>query len=208
MVTAADETRASDEQLMSALQRGDDTALGQLMARWELPLKRFLLRLGADSAAVEDLAQEAFVRIYQQRARYRPALRFKPWLLTLAGNLARNAARWKRRHPAESLDQLSAADPASAAWKDAAAPRPDQNASAANLAEAVRGAVMQLPVNLREAVVLVEIEDLSYAEAAEALGCSVKSVETRLYRARNALRESLRGIEPEFGSLGVSRPER
>jgi hypothetical protein len=83
----SDSDEDSDESLMAALQAGDDHALATLMHRWELGVKAFLLRLGVPSSDVDDVAQEAFVRLYQKRDRYRAGAAFKPWLLTLAGNL-------------------------------------------------------------------------------------------------------------------------
>ena len=182
----------SDEAWMAALQQGDDTALAPLMQRWELPVKAFVSRLGVRSSEVEDVAQEAFVRLYESRARYRTGALFKPWLLTIAGNLARNRLRWSSRHPADSWDELVAntgrepvRDPVRA---------PESAADAAALAADVRKAVAALPAPLREAVVCVELEDMSYLDAARVMDCSAKAVETRLYRARQLLRASCRGL--------------
>lgn len=189
----ADETSAaaSDEALMAALQGGDDAALAGLMERWERPVKAFLLRLGVPSAAVEDVAQEAFVRLYEQRAKFRAGCAFKPWLLTLAGNLGRNALRWRGRHPGESLDAFEAAGGGLA---DTSANTPAEAAERAAETRQVRAAVAALPTPLREAVVCVELEEMSHAEAAAVMGCSAKAVETRLYRARQSLRAVLAGI--------------
>lgn len=191
----------TDESLMEALQSGEDAALGTLMSRWELPVKAFLARMGVASSAVEDLSQETFVRLYQHRGKYRSGSRFKPWLLTVAGNLARNSHRWAQRHPAESLDALAEERPGGGEWLDTAGVPPDAKADAAQLAELVRASISRLPQTLREPVVLVDLEDLSYVEAAKVLDCSVKSVETRLYRARNALRDALR---PHLSEIGVA----
>jgi RNA polymerase sigma-70 factor (ECF subfamily) len=184
-------TEATDETLMVSLQKGDETGLGVLMARWEMPVKVFLLHLGVPSSAVEDVAQEAFVRVYQHRAKYRPECAFKPWFLTIAGNLGRNARRWRGRHPGESID---AAEEAGGVLPDAGAMSPAVAAERSAEAEQVREAVAGLPGPLREAVVCVELQDLSYIEAAQVLGCSPKAVETRLYRARQTLREVLGGL--------------
>lgn len=187
-IESRDPNSVTDEALMAALQRGDDTALAALMERWELPVKSFLLRLGVPSAGVEDVAQDAFVRLYEQRARFRPGCAFKPWFLTIAGNLGRNALRWRGRHPGESLE---AAEAGGFVLADGAAISPAEAAERSATAARLRAAVAALPATLREVVVCVELEDLSYAEAAAVLDCSAKAVETRLYRARQALREML-----------------
>lgn len=181
-----------DEACMIALQQGDDAALAPLMQRWELPVKAFISRLGVPFSDVEDVAQEAFVRLYENRARYRAGAAFKPWMLTIAGNLARNRLRWRSRHPTDSWDTLVAnngGEPAGSAGH-----APESTADAAALASDVRKAVAALPEPLRAAVVCVELEDMSYVDAARVMECSAKAVETRLYRARQLLRASCRAL--------------
>lgn len=190
--TRIDPDESSDEACMIALQQGDDASLAPLMRRWELPVKAFVARLGVPFADVEDVAQESFVRLYENRARYRAGAAFKPWMLTIAGNLARNRLRWRARHPADSWDELVAGtgrEPGAVSGQ-----APESAADAAALAADVRKAVAALPEPLREAVVCVELEDMSYADAARVMDCSAKAVETRLYRARQLLRTSCRAL--------------
>lgn len=179
---------------MEALQNGDDHALATLMHRWELGVKAFLLRLGVPSADVEDVAQEAFVRLYQKRDRYRVGAAFKPWLLTVAGNLGRNRLRWRFRRREDSIEAMDAAQPGGFDHVDSSARPASDLAEKANLARDVRNAVNALPDNLRQAVLCVELEDLSYAEASQVMGCSAKAVETRLYRARELLRATCKAL--------------
>jgi len=191
---------ASDEILMTRLRDGNDSALARLIERWELPLKSFLLRLGLPSSEVEDLAQDSFVRLYQKRERYRPGAPFKPWLFTLAGNLARNRLRWRWRHRAESLEAISSslghAFEGGHDTRDSAPEALEKQERGA----LVREAIADLPRRLREVIVVVEVEGLSYAEASAVLACSIKAVETRLYRARSFLRERLRDLlDPKTG---------
>jgi RNA polymerase sigma-70 factor (ECF subfamily) len=183
-----DPGEVTDEALMEALQNGDDHALATLMHRWELGVKAFLLRLGVPAADVEDVAQEAFVRLYQKRDRYRAGAAFKPWLLTVAGNLGRNRLRWRFRRREDSIEAMDAAQPGGFDPVDSSARPASDLAEKANLARDVRNAVNALPDNLRQAVLCVELEDLSYVEAGQVMGCSAKAVETRLYRARELLR--------------------
>ena len=188
----------TDEALMEALQIGDNHALATLMHRWELGVKAFLLRLGVPAADVEDVAQEAFVRLYQKRDRYRSGSPFKPWLLTLAGNLGRNRLRWRWRRREDSIEAMDEAQPGGFDPVDPSARPASELAEKANLARDVRAAVAALPANLREAVLCVELEDLSYAEASQVMGCSAKAVETRLYRAREMLRSSCANLISTF----------
>jgi RNA polymerase sigma factor (sigma-70 family) len=184
----------SDETCMASLREGDDSALAPLMDRWELGVKAFLLRLGVPAADVEDVAQEAFVRLYEKRASYRPGAAFKPWLLTIAGNLGRNRLRWRFRRREESIEALDAQQAGGFHHADPGARSAADLADEASLAHSIRTAVAALPDNLREAVVCVDLEGLSYQEAAQVMGCSTKAVETRLYRARHHLRATCREL--------------
>lgn len=179
---------------MNSLQRGEDQALTELMHRWELGIKGFLLRLGVPPADVEDVAQEAFVRLYEKRANYRPGAAFKPWILTIAGNLGRNRLRWRFRRREESLDAINDAHPGGFEITDPAAQSASNAAETASLAHEVRAAVNTLPSNLRHAVLCVDLEEMSHQEAAQVMGCSPKAVETRLYRARHLLRNALKSV--------------
>ena len=171
---------------------GDEPALGALMGRWEVPLKRFLYRLLLNSAEAEDLAQETFVKLYLKRAAFCGGARFAPWILTIAANLARNQRRWWVRHPTRSLDAAAPEGAARPVWEPAETTAgPAEQLLAGERAAAVRGAVAALPHDLREVVVLAEFEERSHAEIAEVLGCSAKAVEMRLYRAREKLRKNL-----------------
>lgn len=181
----------SDETLMEALQQGDDHALAALMKRWEVGVKSFLLRLGVPSSDIEDLAQESFVRLYQKRANYRAGASFKPWLLTIAANLGRNRLRWKFRRREDSMEELHATTPGGFEPTDPSARPASELAENANLIRDVRAAVNALPEKLRQAILCVEIEDLSYQEAAQVMRCTPKAVETRLYRARQLLRSRI-----------------
>ncbi len=184
----------SDEALMAALQAGDDAALAPLMERWELGVKSFLLHLGVSTSDVDDVAQEAFVRLYEKRASFRMGAAFKPWLLTLAGNLGRNRLRWRFRRREDSIQAMDDAQPGGFQYADSSAQPASALAEKASIARTVRSAVEALPANLREAVVCVELEELSYNEAAQIIGCSTKAVETRLYRARQLLRTACEAL--------------
>jgi RNA polymerase sigma-70 factor, ECF subfamily len=177
---------------MASLVAGDEAALGNLMRRHGEPLFHFLCRITGSPDEANDLAQEAFVRVYRASASYRPEYKFKTWLYTIAGNLARNHLRWRTRHHAVSLDadandsETSLADTLPSAARD-----PRQSAEADERAQTVRTAVARLPEDLREAIVLCEWEEMSMAEAAVVMKTTAKAVESKLYRARKLLRERL-----------------
>jgi RNA polymerase sigma factor (sigma-70 family) len=183
----------SDEDCMIRLQAGDDAALAPLMQRWEAPVKRFVFRLIGNAAEADDLAQEVFVRVYQKRASYRRGAKFSTWCFAIAANQAKNRLRWWKRRPALSLEAWT--DAGGEAADPAGVPAADEAVRRERIA-AVQAAVAALPFDLRTALVLFEYEGQSMAEIAEALGCTPKAVENRLYRARQQLRQAL-SLAPE-----------
>ena len=180
---------SADTHCMARLQNGEDCALNELMNRWQKPLATFLFRYTGNEAAAIDLAQESFVRVYEKRHSYRGGS-FSSWLFSIAVNLCKNHTRWQARHPTVSLDAVNE-EGASVREIPTAAASPSEQAAAAELATAVRDAVQGLPHDLKTVTLLFEYQEQSHSEIAAALGCSLKAVETRLYRARQLLREKL-----------------
>ena len=103
----ANRVRAEDRALMARVQQGEEAALAALMDRWEVPVKRVIARIVFNESEAEELAQEAFVRVWQQREKFREGAEVKPWVLAIAVNLARNRLRWWRRRPEVSLHEWS-----------------------------------------------------------------------------------------------------
>ncbi len=188
-----DSTDALDRADMARLTAGDAVALNSLMDRHAASVFHFLCRMLGNEDDANDLAQETFARVYRARDSFRLDQRFGTWLFTIAANLGRNQLRWRSRHPNVSLDASSEAldQPLGSLLPDGG-PTPDEVAGKTERAEAVRAALRQLPEEMREAIVLCEWEDLSVAEAAAVMNTTPKAVESRLYRARNLLRERLK----------------
>jgi RNA polymerase sigma factor (sigma-70 family) len=182
---------SDDAELMLRVQRGHEASFATLMSRWELPVKAVIGRIVLNSSEAEDLAQETFVRVWQQREKFRAGAELRPWIFAIAVNLARNRLRWWRRRPAVSLDDWSS-DDAVAAELVSNAPGSREKLQQAERAQAVQAAIAALPLELREAVVLFEYEHLSHAEIAQISGTSAKAIEARLYRAREKLRAALK----------------
>jgi RNA polymerase sigma-70 factor (ECF subfamily) len=187
------ETDAQDREDMGRLAAGHDAALNDLMERHAASVFHFLCRRLGNEDDANDLAQETFARVFRARESFRPDARFSTWLFTIAANLARNQIRWRGRHPNVSLDAESdVADQPLSSTLPATGASPTEAALAAERAAAVRTAVGQLPDDLREAIILCEWEEKSMAEAAAIASTTPKAIESRLYRARQALREKLR----------------
>jgi RNA polymerase sigma-70 factor (ECF subfamily) len=184
---------ARDRADMERLMAGQDMALNDLMERHATPVFHFLCRMVANEDDANDLAQETFVRIFRARANFRTNDKFSSWLYTIAANLARNQFRWRSRHPDVSLDaETGGSEQTIGGTLPANGPAPNEQALAAERAIAVRAAVGKLPEDLREAIVLCEWEERSVAEAAAIMEATPKAVESRLYRARQILRERLK----------------
>ena len=172
---------------------GHAAALNDLMARHATPVFQFLCRMVGNEDDANDLAQETFVRVFRSRTSFRTSEKFSTWLYTIAANLARNHFRWRARHPNVSLEaETGDSEQTLGSTLPANEPVPNEQALAAERASAVRAAVGRLPDDLREAIVLCEWEELSMVEAAAVLETTPKAVESRLYRARQMLRERLK----------------
>jgi RNA polymerase sigma-70 factor (ECF subfamily) len=186
------DAEASDQADMQELAAGGEAALNRLMDRHAAAVYNFLFRMLGHEEDARDLAQETFVRVYQNRARFNLQARFTSWLFTIAGNLARNHHRWRSRHPTLPLETgAEDTDQSLGETIPAAGVTPSEAALKAERAAAVRAAVDGLAPDLREAVILCEWQELSIAGAAALLKATPKAVESRLYRARQILRTQL-----------------
>jgi len=190
---SAQQANARDCADMGRLAAGDDAALNDLMERHATPVFHFLCRMLGNEDDANDLAQETFVRVFRACASFRTNEKFSTWLYTIAANLARNHFRWRSRHLNVSLEaETGESEQTLGSILPANDPTPNEQALAAERAAAVRAAVDRLPADLREAIILCEWEERSAAEAALILGATAKAVESRLYRARQILRERLK----------------
>lgn len=177
---------------MARLVNGQETALNGLMDRHGEKLFHYLLRSLQNQEDAADLAQEVFVRVYQNRAKFNADQKFTTWLYAIASNLVRDRYRWRSRHPQVSLDAENEKTEGALAHSLPASDRsPDQALLTEEKAALVRKAIAALPEDLRQPLILAIYQEMSQAEIAAILGCSVKAVETRIYRARQQLRAAL-----------------
>lgn len=183
-------TADADVVAMGRLAQGDDLALNEIMDRWAARLGFFLTRFVGSEDDASDLVQETFIAVYRSRLRYLPQAKFSTWLFGIASNLGRQRLRWRSRHPEVAFgllpDEAVDASPGTGAEVS-----PSEQIEARERATRVRTAVLSLPEDLREALILSEYEGLPHAESAAILKCSPKAVETRVYRARQILRRKL-----------------
>jgi RNA polymerase sigma-70 factor (ECF subfamily) len=187
------DTNALDQADMKRLATGHDAALNDLMERHAAGVFRLLYRMLNNEDDANDLAQETFVRVFQARASFDANKKFSTWLFTIAANLTRNQIRWRTRHPNVSLEAETDATNQPLAEKLAStALTPKEQVLSGERAAAVRAAVNDLAEDMREAIVLCEWEEHSMVKAAAILETTPKAIESRLYRARQILRERLK----------------
>jgi RNA polymerase sigma-70 factor (ECF subfamily) len=175
--------------LMLAFQAGDDSAFERLVEEYQGAAFAMLRRLLGPGAALEDLAQEAFIRIWRSRERYRPEGKFSTLLYRVTYNLALNRIRDERRKPALSLPtdpQGATVEPADLREQALDAPL-DQGV----WAERIGLALQALPENQRAALVFQHYQGLDLAEIASILELSPQAVKSLLHRAREGMRELL-----------------
>ena len=182
-----------DRTNMARLAAGHDAALNDLMERHGEKLFHYLIRSLQNENEAADLAQETFVRVYQNRAKFNPAQKFSTWLYAIAGNLVRDCYRSRIRHPQVSLNAKDEASDMEFGERLADANLiPGESMQALERTDVVRKAIAALPEELRAPLILAEYEEMSQIEIGEILNCSAKAVETRIYRARKQLREMLK----------------
>ncbi len=185
-----------DRNDMRDLCEGQDAALNRIMDRWSAPLGAFIHRYLQDREDAFDLLQETFVRVYQNRDRYRPDAKFSTWLFAIAVNLCRNRARWRRRHPTVSLDAgAEEGIPSCLNASKSGEQSPDAALVQRERIRAVREAIARLSHDLRTPLILFQYEGLTHQEIAGVMNCTPKAVETRIYRARRKLKAWLADID-------------
>ncbi|MBI1387926.1 MAG: sigma-70 family RNA polymerase sigma factor [bacterium] len=192
----------SDEHLMVACQKGRLDALEQLYQRHYQPLFLFILRMVQRRDLAEDLAQETFLRVYNNRMSWQPKSKYTSWMYRIARNLCIDEKRryWNRMVYADSdfrdpsgEDQSSFIDRVEDVGRDA---RESFNHKLDE--EAIKQAINQLSDEQREVIVLNKYQGLSYVEIAEILGATPESIKQRAYRAHLKLREILQPLLSEY----------
>jgi RNA polymerase sigma-70 factor (ECF subfamily) len=187
-----DLTGLSDPLLVERVKQSDDLrAFDEIVRRHKLRIFSYVCRMTHDLPEAEDLTQEVFIRAYQSLHRFRAEAAVDTWLYRIATNLVIDRFRRNQRAPQawvplDAEDDILGALPATERDSD-----PEATAQLGELQREVRKAVQTLPPKLRGAVVLHDIEGLSYEEVAEALGCPVGTVKSRLFNGRNLLRRKL-----------------
>jgi RNA polymerase sigma-70 factor (ECF subfamily) len=184
----------SDLELVRRVQRGERGAFDLLVLRYQHKVVKLVARLLRDPTEAEDVAQEAFVKAYRALGSFRGDSAFYTWLYRIAVNTARNVMASRQRRPLDYEAELSESEQSVVENRMRHTDTPEAAALSEEIHQTVNHAVEQLPEDLRTAIILREVEGLSYEEIAEAMDCPVGTVRSRIFRAREAIDRSLKPL--------------
>ncbi|MCH7493589.1 sigma-70 family RNA polymerase sigma factor [bacterium] len=184
-----------DDELMAWLAAGNTEALNHLVERYQGPVYNFLLRYLRDPATAEAATAEAFYRCWRHAKTYKPggANRFRTWIFTIARNQAMTLVGRQMRGPGSLQGVFHNEDMSPPEPPDMVSPGPDTTAFQDQRSSRMAAAIQALPDLLREAILLAIEPDLSYADIAEILHCTVPAVKARVHKARLRLRRTMAG---------------
>jgi RNA polymerase sigma-70 factor (ECF subfamily) len=197
-------TQREIEMLVERARQGDRAAFGQLVDEYKDKIYNYVARMLNDPYEAEDVTQEAFLRAYKSLPRFRGASSFHTWLYRIASNLAIDVVRKrKRQDPTFSLDEpLESDDGEYERELPDETGGPEDRTSTRETRVAVRRAIMDLPEKLRDVMILYELQGETYEDIAGILDVPLGTVKSRLFNARNRLKESLEDLV-EAGELEV-----
>lgn len=195
--------REVDQQLVERVQNGDKQAFNLLVIKYQRKLARLLSHFIRDAAEVEDVTQEAFIKAYRALPSFRGDSAFYTWLYRIGINTAKNflVSQGRKVPTIEGINNEDAED-----FEDNSLLKevntPESELMSKQIAQTVSKSLDALPEELRSAIVLREIDGLSYEEIASIMNCPVGTVRSRIFRAREAISEQLRPL------LGTSKDRR
>jgi len=184
--------KISDEELIERFQRGDSTAFSELVLRYKDPLYNYVSRMLKDPVFAEDIVQETFVRVYQNRDRYKKIAKFSTWIYTIAINLTKTTIRRQGLRRFYSISQTSE--------EGKTFELPDTKINIEKgiedtiIGEHIREAIYKLPRTFREVIILRDIQELSYEEISKIVGVPLGTIKSRVNRGRTRLQNLLKGV--------------
>jgi len=194
--TASPEERA----LIERCKRGDLGAFNELIKRYEKPVYNFAYRLTGNYDSAQDVAQDAFLRVFQAIGSFRGDASFSTWLFRITTNVFLDDRKKARAHPTSSLDEYVEMEESSMARQiEDPSPTPDLLTEGKERTQLLQNAIRALPDYQRTMVVLYHTEQKSYEEIAEIMALPIGTVKSRLNRARLALKENLGPTRELFG---------
>ncbi len=186
----------TDEELIKEFQDNDTLEAYELLVkRYKDPLINFVYRFVGDRDVCTDIVQDTMIRFYLNKDSYKSFAKFSTWIYTIAGNLAKNELKRRKRRTIFSLDNTD--DDKSFQIEDDAFVTPDVSADAVLKNAIIQKALLKVKPVYREVVVLRDVEGFSYEEIAEITGLSIGTVKSRINRGRSQLQKLLKNIYKE-----------
>lgn len=183
----------SDEDVMERCAMGSEAAFRALVSRYRVRIMNLVCRFINDRDRAEEISQEVFLRVFRNRERYRKSGKFSTWIFTIAVNLTKNEIRSRVRHRGTfSLDAMEEESGGQGVSFPDSKPLPDEDLNAHEIGQKVAEALTKIPARYREAVVLRDVEGLSYEEVGQILRIPGGTVRSRINRARLMLKERLK----------------
>ena len=176
---------SEDADLVERSRGGDLSAFNQIVERYQSQVYNLAARILGDRTAAQDVAQDAFISAYKALAGFRGGS-LRAWIMRITANRSKDYIRASRRRHERSLDQ-SMLNPSFSL--PSRGPSPEQMAIGRELQAEIQRGILTLPEDQRTTLVLVDVQGMSYAEAAEATGASLGTVKSRLSRARSGIRD-------------------
>jgi RNA polymerase sigma-70 factor (ECF subfamily) len=176
---------------------GDQRAYGLLVLKYQRRIQRLISRMVRDVDLVEDISQETFVRAYRALHQFRGDAQFYTWLYRIAVNTAKKFLLELKHDPTVAESFLAGDDDDETSWRkneQTTDEGPESILAAKEIAAVVNAAMDALPPDLKQAIVLREIEGLSYEEIAAAMDCPVGTVRSRIFRAREAISQRVKPL--------------
>jgi RNA polymerase sigma-70 factor, ECF subfamily len=186
---------ASDLSLVQRVQRGDKGAFDVLVLKYQHKVVKLVMRYVRNPAEAEDIAQDAFIKAYRALPQFRGDSAFYTWLYRIAINTAKNAVVARDRNPVDfDLDMTNNDESYEMQGRLKDSETPEALVLTDEIRTTVNAAIANLPDDLRTAIVLRELEGLSYEEIAATMDCPVGTVRSRIFRAREAIDSRLREV--------------
>ncbi len=206
MAKGTELSQSEIEAIVERAKKGDREAFGVLVDQYKDKIYNYVSRMLSDPYEAEDVTQEAFLRAYRSLPRFRGASSFHTWLYRIASNLAIDVVRKRKRsEPTFSIDEpLESEEGEYERELPSEDGGPEQRATTRETRLAVRRAIMDLPEKLRDVMILYELQGETYEDIAEILDVPLGTVKSRLFNARNRLKENLRSLV-EAGEIEVGQ---
>jgi len=179
--------QASDQKLVERVQKGDKGAFDLLVLKYQHKIVNLIMRYVRDPELALDISQEAFIKAYRALPRFRGDSAFYTWMYRIAVNTAKNHLAAQRRRPMDVELDLQDPEQYNLHAKLKETDTPEGVTLSNELKESVERAIAALPEDLRTAIVLRELEGMSYEEIAQTMECPVGTVRSRIFRARDAI---------------------